>query len=203
MENTRTYSHRGGKHVIYTHPGEGFKFWKQYTLTFCHKLSRKTFWQLCSRWMERQQLPHSAVENMSYTPILAKTSRSESSTLSRFVTNLAENLLTTLFLMNGKDTNLLTRRRKHVVYTHPGEGFQFWKQYTRKFCHKLRRKTLLAWWLAEHSSLRHPGDSFQIWKQYTLTFCQKLSRKTYGRLCYGCMEKTSTGSYHPSKYVIA
>ena len=103
MEKTPTGSHRGWKHVVYTHPGEGFQsensslssfvtniagklffwdgllntaycthrikgfqFWKQYTLKFCHKFSRKTF-------------------------------------------------LTTLFPMYGKDTKWLTPRRKNVL----------------------------------------------------------------------------------------
>ena len=38
---------------------------------------------------KRHQLAHTAAENISYTPILARASSSESSTLSRFVRNLA------------------------------------------------------------------------------------------------------------------
>ena len=61
------------------------------TLMFCHKLSRKTFWRLRSRRMEKTLTcsHHGRKHPIPSHPILASASSSESSTLSRFVTNLA------------------------------------------------------------------------------------------------------------------
>ena len=76
--------------------------------------------------------------------------------------------------------------------THSGECFQFWKQYTLKFCPKLCRKTFattlfpmngkdtnwLSPWLK--TCCIHPSwRRLPVWKQFTLKFCHKFSRKTF------------------------
>ena len=76
--------------------------------------------------------------------------------------------------------------------THSGKCFQFWKQYTLKFCPKLCRKTFattlfpmngkdtnwLSPWLK--TCCIHPSwRRLPVWKQFTLKFCHKHSRKTF------------------------
>ena len=55
------------------------------------------------------------------------------------------------------------RGRKHVVYTHPGEGFQFWNQSLSCFVTN-SRKTFLVRWLAEHSLLHPSCRKFTVLK---------------------------------------
>ena len=135
----------------------------QYTLTFCYKLSRKTFSRLLDCW-KRHQLAHTVTENMSYTPILARASRSESSTLSSFVTNLAENL----FGMMACWTQLTTPSWRRLP------EIQIWKQYTLTFCHKLSRN--IYWWFCSQCMEKTRTCSYHAEKT---CFCVTAYRGTY------------------------
>ena len=147
MEKTPACSHYSGKHVVYTHPGKGFQFWKQYTLTFRHKLSRKTFWHFV--W-KRHQLAHTAVENILYTPILARASRSESSTLSSFVTKLAGKH----FLYYG-----LLNTAHYTILATPFRS----ESSTLTFCHKHSRRT---YGLLRSRQLAHTEHQHMLLRKY-------------------------------------
>ena len=146
-----------------THPGEDFQIWKRYTPTFCHKLSRKTFRRLCSRWMEKTPTcSHHGGKHVVYINPGEGFQIWKQYTLS-FCHKLSRKTFWQLYSRWMEKTPTCSHcSGKHVLYNHPSEGFQFWKQYSLTFSQKkLRRKRhQLAHNAHQHMLLRNylPGN---------------------------------------------
>ena len=92
---------------------------------FVTNLAGKPFDDCVPDVRTRHQVAHTAAENMSYTPNLAKASSSESSKL-KFCHKLSRKTFWRLRSRCMEKTPTGSHHGgKHVAYTHPGEGCQF------------------------------------------------------------------------------
>ena len=115
------------------HPSwQGLLVLKAIHSRFVTNLAEKSFDNSAPDVWKRHQLAHTAAENISYTPILVRASSSENSTLT-FCHKLSRKTFWWLHSRCMEKTPTGTHcGGKYVIYTHPGEGLRFWKQYTLK-----------------------------------------------------------------------
>ena len=96
---------------------------------------------LCTFVWKRHQLAHTAVENMLYTPILARASSSESSTLSSFVTKLAEKRFWYDGLLNTAHYTILARPFRSESSTITFFSHKYSKRTYGQLCSQCTEKT--------------------------------------------------------------
>ena len=129
-EKTPTGSHRGIKTCRIDPTWQGLPVLKVVHSRFVTNLTGKLFDDSVPNVWKRHQLSHTPAKNMSYTPILARAVSSESNTFT-FCHKLSRKIFWRLCSRCMEKTPTGSHSGgKRVVHTHPGEGFQFWKQYT-------------------------------------------------------------------------